>query len=393
MKIRSVEAIWLRVPIPEEKRHTSSYGRADAFDTVLVRIATECGLVGHGEGKSSVFTASDNHALVQIVEKEYAPRLIGQDPRAITRLWDEMYNGVRVGYAVQHGRAFPAFGRRGISLAAISGIDVACWDILGQSLNAPIWQLLGGKRRDRMPAYASGGWADADGIGAQLLGYCQRGGFKAVKMRVGAADGSVLASARRVRAAREALGPDIDLMCDAHGTLNVAEAKRFCRLVEDCNIAWFEEPVGPDDKRGMAEVRVQTDIPIAAGESEVTRFEFRDLILAGCGRCSATRYRHRRRHYRNSTHRSALRGAPVALFTTHLGWSAVVRRRRPYLRRRHQFLHPRIFAWRQSDAARACQRIFSRGGRVRDHPRPSGAGHQHRRRLRQTVSAQLACPH
>lgn len=281
MKIRSVEAIWLRVPIPEEKRHTSSYGRADAFDTVLVRIATECGLVGHGEGKSSVFTASDNHALVQIVEKEYAPRLIGQDPRAITRLWDEMYNGVRVGYAVQHGRAFPAFGRRGISLAAISGIDVACWDILGQSLNAPIWQLLGGKRRDRMPAYASGGWADADGIGAQLLGYCQRGGFKAVKMRVGAADGSVLASARRVRAAREALGPDIDLMCDAHGTLNVAEAKRFCRLVEDCNIAWFEEPVGPDDKRGMAEVRVQTDIPIAAGESEVTRFEFRDLILAG----------------------------------------------------------------------------------------------------------------
>lgn len=281
MKIRSVEAIWLRVPIPEEKRHTSSYGRAEAFDTVLTRIHTECGLIGHGEGKSSVFTASDNHALVQIVEKEYGPRLIGQDPRRISRLWDEMYNGTRAGYAVQNGRTLPAFGRRGISLAAISGVDIALWDILGQSLGVPISQLLGGKRRDQMPAYASGGWAGADKIGAQLLDYCQRGGFKAVKMRVGIADGTVLTSARRVEAARDALGPDIDIMCDAHGTLNVADAKRFCRLVEDCNIAWFEEPVGPDDKRGMAEVRASTDIPIAAGESEVTRFEFRDLILAG----------------------------------------------------------------------------------------------------------------
>lgn len=281
MKIRSVEAIWLQVPIPEDRRHTSSYGRAEAFDTVLVRIATECGLVGHGEGKSSVFTASDNHALVQVVEKEFAPRLIGQDPRAISRLWDEMYNGTRSGFAIQYGRAFPAFGRRGISMAAISGIDIACWDILGQSLGTPIWQLLGGKRRDTMPAYASGGWAGAEQIGEQLLDYCRRGGFKAVKMRVGVADGTVERSVRRVRAAREALGPDIDIMCDAHGTMGVQEARRFCRLVEECNIAWLEEPVGPDDKRGMALVRAGTDIPIAAGESEVTRFEFRDLILAG----------------------------------------------------------------------------------------------------------------
>jgi L-alanine-DL-glutamate epimerase-like enolase superfamily enzyme len=94
------------------------------------------------------------------------------------------------------------------------------------------------------------------------------------------ADGPVRESVRRVRAAREALGDDIDLMCDAHGTMNVPDAKRFCRMVEDCNIAWFEEPVGPDNKAGMAEVRASTDIPIAAGESEVTRFEFRDLIEA-----------------------------------------------------------------------------------------------------------------
>src|SRR5256885_1055624 len=100
-------------------------------------------------------------------------------------------------------------------------------------------------------------------------------------MRVGIIDGDPRHSARRVRAAREALGPEVGLMCDAHGTLSVAEAKRFCRLVEDCNLAWFEEPVTADDKKGQAEVRATTDIPIASGESEFTRHDFRDLAVLG----------------------------------------------------------------------------------------------------------------
>jgi L-alanine-DL-glutamate epimerase-like enolase superfamily enzyme len=128
-----------------------------------------------------------------------------------------------------------------------------------------------------MPAYASGGWADAKGIGKQLLGYVERGGFKAVKMRVGVIDGDPVNSARRVHAAREALGPDIGLACDAHGTYTVSEAKKFCQLVEDANLMWFEEPVTADDKRGLAEVRASSSIPIATGESEFNRFDFRDL--------------------------------------------------------------------------------------------------------------------
>jgi L-alanine-DL-glutamate epimerase-like enolase superfamily enzyme len=129
-----------------------------------------------------------------------------------------------------------------------------------------------------MPAYASGGWAPAAQIGAQLAGYVAQGDFGAVKMRIGVFDGSPAASAERVIAARAALGPGIDLMCDAHGTFTVAEAKQFCYLVRDCNIAWFEEPVTADDKRGQAEVRARTHIPIASGESESTRFDFRELI-------------------------------------------------------------------------------------------------------------------
>lgn len=277
MKITAVKAWWLRVPIPEAQQHTSDFGRMTSFETIIVRVDTDEGIHGHGEAKAAVGNMGDGRALVALIEQELGPQLIGQDPRDITRHWETMYNGSRAHYALKRGHVFPVLGRRGISVSAISGIDTALWDILGKSLNAPIWRLLGGRCHDNLPAYASGGWAPADKIGEQLLGYCEKGGFKAVKMRIGVADGEVRHSARRVHAARKALGEDIELMVDAHGTYGVAEAKRFCDMVRDCRLFWFEEPVSADDKRGCAEVRTSTDIPIAAGESEFNRFDFRDL--------------------------------------------------------------------------------------------------------------------
>ncbi len=283
MKITSVTATWLHVPIPDRQQHVSDFGPARSFDTTLVRIETSDGIVGWGEAKAAVGSSSTNAALTALVNRELAPMLVGEDPRDVSRLWDVMYNGARAGFAIERGHVFPALGRRGITIAGISGVDMALWDILGKSLGVPVWRLLGGRRRERMPAYASGGWAPADGIVEELQSFLDRGGFKAVKMRVGAADGTVAHSIERVRRARAGLGPEIDIMCDAHGTFTVAEAKRFCRGVADCAIAWFEEPVTADDKRGMAEVRAQTDIPIAAGESEFTRFAFRDLAeLRAC---------------------------------------------------------------------------------------------------------------
>ena len=277
MKIRSVKSWWLHVPIPVSQQHKSDFGVVDAFDMTLIRIETECGIVGHGEAKATVASSGDNRALAIMVERELGPLLIGQDCRAISKHWENLYSGVRGHYALERGHVFPILGRRGITISAISGIDMALWDILGQSLDVPVWQLLGGKRCEKMPAYASGGWAAEDKIGEQLLSYVSHGGFGAVKMRIGVADGEVRHSVARVKAAREALGDDIDLMCDAHGTYTVSEAKRFCRMVEDCNIAWFEEPVTADDKRGLSEIRASTDIPIATGENEATRFAFRDL--------------------------------------------------------------------------------------------------------------------
>lgn len=277
MKIKSIHARWLHVPIPYEKQHISDFGRVSSFDSVLVRIETESGLVGWGEAKEEVGSEANCKGLVALITEKFGPLLTGHDARDINRLWELMYNGSRAHYAIAHGHVFPIMGRRGVSVAAISGIDMALWDLLGKSLDVPVWQLLGGRKAERMAAYASGGWADADNIGAQLQGYIDIGGFKAVKMRVGVIDGDPINSARRVIAAREALGPDVGLACDAHGTYTVAEAKRFCRLVEDCNLMWFEEPITADDKRGMAEVRASTAIPIAAGESEFNRFDFRDL--------------------------------------------------------------------------------------------------------------------
>jgi L-alanine-DL-glutamate epimerase-like enolase superfamily enzyme len=281
MKITDVRAIWLRYPIPEDRQHVSDFGRLTTFDMTLVEVVTDAGISGYGEAKAQVGSSSDNHALLALITQELKPLLVGRDARQISALWEAMYNGTRAHHALNRGRGFPVLGRRGLTISAISGIDMALWDILGKSLQVPVFQLLGGKCRDALPAYASGGWADARGIGAQLQGYIDQGGFRAVKMRVGVMDGDVITSAERVRAARAALGPDIAIMVDAHGTFSVREAQRFTRKVEECDLAWFEEPVNADDKAGQAEVRARTDIPIASGESEFTRFDFRDLITLG----------------------------------------------------------------------------------------------------------------
>ena len=140
MKIARVEAWWLHVPIPPEAQHVSDFGRTTSFDTVLVRVTTESGLVGHGEAKSQVGSGSVNHALVAQIEREIGPALIGQDARDIARIWEQVYNGGRAHFALAKGRGFPVLGRRGLLISALSGIDIALWDLLGQHLGVPVWR-------------------------------------------------------------------------------------------------------------------------------------------------------------------------------------------------------------------------------------------------------------
>lgn len=247
------------------------------FDMTLVEVQTSTGLTGYGEAKAAVGSSGSCASLVACIEHELRPLLLGQDPRQITRLWERMYNGSRAHYGETRGRSFPILGRRGLTVAALGGVDMALWDLLGKAHGIPVVQLLGGPCRDAMPAYASGGWADVTHIGEQLASYVAKG-FQAVKMRVGVMDGTVAKSVARVRAAREHLGPAIKIMADAHGTYSVSEAQRFCQGTEACGLYWFEEPINSDNKAGTAAVRAMTATPIAAGESEFTRFDIRDLI-------------------------------------------------------------------------------------------------------------------
>ena len=277
MKITNVEAFWLRCPIPKEKQHFSDYGLLTNFDMTLVVVTTDSGLQGFGEAKAAVGSSGSCASIVSCIENEIKPILIGKDARHISRIWEHIYNGTRDHYALSRGRKFPILGRRGLTVSAMSGIDTALWDLKGKALGVPVVELLGGSCREQMPAYASGGWAKADAIGEQLLSYTSKG-FSGVKMRVGIMDETVQASITRVKAAREALPDHIKLMTDAHGTFSVPEAKQFCRGVADCNLYWFEEPLSPDNRIGTAEVRASTDIPIAAGESEYTAFDVRDMI-------------------------------------------------------------------------------------------------------------------
>ena len=250
MRIKQVKAWWVRIPIEAARQHRSDFGQVRTFDAAILRIETDDGIVGWGEGKNAAGSAGNYGALVHMLNHEVGPQLIGRDPRDIGPIWEMLYNGARAATAAAAGHAMPQIARRGMSVAAISAVDIALWDIFGKSVGEPVWRLLGGRKLERMPAYASGGWESADKIGDQLKSYIAKGGFKAVKMRVGAMDGAPHISAARVRAARAALGPDIDIMVDAHGTYTVAEARRFMQLVADCNLAWFEEPVIADDKAG-----------------------------------------------------------------------------------------------------------------------------------------------
>ncbi len=258
-------------PVPEERRHRTDYGTKVKSDSVVVFVDTDEGLTGVGASTGSP-------PVVQaIVEHDLAPMLIGEDPLFSERIYEKMYNGSRWKPALERGHSQPGRGRRGVTMEAISGVDIAVWDVKAQALGVPIYQAMGAAR-DSVRAYGSGGWAPGDEAEAEMAGYAAKG-FSAVKMRVvGHEVFSVESTAHRVEAARRGIGPDVELMVDAHGALDVSTAIRLAARLEEYDISWFEEPVSPDDHAGMAEVRGSTSIPIAAGESEFTRFDFLDLF-------------------------------------------------------------------------------------------------------------------
>jgi D-galactarolactone cycloisomerase len=272
MKITRVTAIPMSAPVPEKNRHRTDLGTKVKSDATLIRVETDSGLVGIGAALGSP------PIVAAIVAHELADECVGEDPIFSERIFEKMYNGSRARPALERGvTQADESRRRGVIMEAISGVDIAIWDIKAQALGIPLYQALGAVRTS-VRGCASGGWAPGDEAEAELGGYAAKG-FTAVKMRVVGRDGfSIPNTVRRVKAARRGIGPHTELMIDAHGSLEVSTAIKLAKELEQYDIAWFEEPVTPDDHAGQAEVRRATTIPIASGEREFTRFDFVDLL-------------------------------------------------------------------------------------------------------------------
>ncbi len=233
---------------------------------LLVEIFTDDGYVGLGNA------ALAPQVTKQVIDLHLNPLLIGQDPWDVERLWQLMY------------RKTIAFGRKGIGMVAISAVDIALWDLLGKSAKQPVFRLLGGRTKARIPVYASRLYSvELDELAAEANRY-KNEGYKAMKLRFGwgPADGArgMQRNLDLVRTVRECIGDEIDVMADAYMGWTLDYAKRMLPLLEPFHLRWLEEPVIPDDIHGYAELKSCGRIPIAGGEHEFTLYGFRDLLEA-----------------------------------------------------------------------------------------------------------------
>lgn len=264
MRITGVSAIPLRCDI--SRRFAYSQKWFTRRTALLVRVDTDEGVSGWGE----CFCHDSWPALVAMIEQVYQPLLIGKDPLAREVIWDTLYNWTR------------DYGQKGTTAIAISGVDIALWDILGQATGLPIYRLLGGPFRQQVRAYATGLYltevaaADPAALADEAAGYAAQG-FVAVKLKVGF---GLQHDVRAVQAVRAAIGPGVRLMVDANHAYDVPAATALGRALEQYDISWFEEPVVPEDIEGYGALRRALSIPIAGGECEYTRYGFRRLISA-----------------------------------------------------------------------------------------------------------------
>jgi L-alanine-DL-glutamate epimerase-like enolase superfamily enzyme len=221
------------------------------------------------DGRSCAHAEHGHHGHIHLYLK---PLLLGADPWDIEFLWQHMY------------RKTMAFGRKGIGMAAISAVDIALWDILGKSAKQPVYRLLGGRTKPKIPVYASRLYSAPLAELARESKRYKDEGYKAMKLRFGwgPTDGAegMQKNLALVRTVREAVGEGVDIMADAYMGWNLDYAKRMIPLLEKFNLRWLEEPVIPDDIQGYVELKKFGRIPIAGGEHEFTLYGFRELIEA-----------------------------------------------------------------------------------------------------------------
>jgi D-galactarolactone cycloisomerase len=262
MKITDVKTIRLRATLPTEGQVFSRSGVRNTRSTTLVQVETD-------EGVSGIGSASGNGELIEvIVAKVLKPLLIGMDPTQIDEIWDKAY--FRGGHK--------EFGTRGIGVVALSGVDIALWDILGKVRGVPVYQLLGGKCRDKVPVYATALYPEEpEKVAARARAFADQG-FHGVKIKVGF---DLEQDIRIVRAVREELGKDFTVMTDANQGYSVDVGLKAAAAFAECGAFWLEEPLFVEDIKGHATLREKTKVPIAVGENLHTYYAFENFIVRG----------------------------------------------------------------------------------------------------------------
>lgn len=257
MSIRSIEAIPFRPPYDMFGPKPLLGGQPRQMDILLVRVETDDGVIGWGEAFGFVVWPATRAALEQVV----APIVIGRDEADIAGLMNQL------------NRQLHLLGRSGPVTYALSGLDIALWDIAGKRAGLPIAALLGGACHSELPAYASlVRYGDPALVARNAAAACARG-YQAIKLHeLGVA---------HVQAAREAIGPDIGLMLDVNCPWSVAEALEMAKQFRRFELSWFEEPVWPpEDFAGLAEVRRQAGMPVSAGENVTSVKQFEHMFAA-----------------------------------------------------------------------------------------------------------------
>ena len=282
---------------PLERPFGWSQGWIDHRSVNLVKVSTDEGIVGWGEGAGA-----------EVIDGMLAPALIGQDPTNRIGLWQRMF------HVLYNGNIAVGLGG-----SAISAVDTALWDITGRALGQPIYNLLGGKVRDRVAVYATGLYYTEGEFPTRLLdearGYVEAG-FMGMKTKVGGLP--MDEDVKRVAALREAIGPDVKLMVDANQAYNATSAIRMGRRLEEYDILWFEEPVNAQDVEGYLQVKSALPMAIAGGENLRTRYEFSQFLarraydIASAGR-GQRRWRDRNAQRRDDREHSRNPGQPARL--------------------------------------------------------------------------------
>lgn len=259
MKITDVRTNLLRAPVSSRGQVHSRTGVRQTRYAVVLEVETDGGIIGLG-------SCSGNGPLIEaLVARVFKPLLIGMDPRGIRDIWDMLYFGVGV----------RAFGSRGIGVVALSGVDTALWDIRGKIERRPIYELLGGARREEVDVYATALYPEAVAAVVDKARALAEDGFRGIKIKVGF---DLAQDIEIVTAVRTALGDVYPLMTDANMGYAFDAALAAANAYRELGIRWLEEPLFLEDVEGHARLKAASRIPIALGENLHTRFAFEGFL-------------------------------------------------------------------------------------------------------------------